>query len=449
MKTSLRNTLFLIIICIIVPAMAWADEAFVEKLKAIPGVVSVKQVPDQAGFEGRYIVMMTQPLDHKNPSKGTFSQRVIVMNRATDRPTLLVTEGYGAAYAAGPRYNNELSTYFLTNIVFVEHRYFGESTPLIDKPTKGSIMYGKTDWQYLIDRDAMADLHAVTTAFKTIYPKKWISTGISKGGETCMEYRSYYPEDVDVSIPYVGPICTGVIDGRHEPFLNQVGTAQQRKAIEDYQIALLKRKQALLPDFQKYCDKKKLSFYIPIAEVYDYCVLEYSFSLWQWGRKVESLPSTTAPDSVLLQDLVKSVGPEYFSTTGDVSFFAQAYRELGYYGYDLSPFRQWLTIKSAKHYVRDVMLPPQLRSIKFDKTLSRHITSWLKKNDPKMICIYGETDPWTAAGVTWLQKYPKKNLRVFIKPGGSHSTRIKNMPATQRDEILNLLSDWLGEPAHL
>lgn len=435
------------LLLLLLPLLAFADEAFVEKLKALPGVTSVKQVDDQAGFEGRYIVMITQPLSHKDPSKGTFTQRVIVMNRGENRPTLLVTEGYAAGYAAGPRYNNELSTYFLTNIVFVEHRYFGESMPQpTDTPQKGAIIYKGIDWQYLIDRDAMADLHTVTSAFKTIYPKKWISTGISKGGETCMEYRSYYPEDVDISVPYVGPVCNAVIDGRHEPFLRNVGTAQQRQTIENYQIELLKRKSQLLPDFQKYCEKKHLSFYIPLDQVYDYCVLEYSFSLWQWGRKVESLPSVSAPDSVLLQNLVKSVGPEYFSTTGDVSFFAQAYRELGYYGYDLKPFRKYLSIKSAKHYVRDVMLPPELRSIHFDKTLSKHITSWLQHNDPRMICIYGETDPWTAAGVTWLKQYPKKNLHVFIKPGGSHSTRINNMPPQQREEILGLLSAWLGEP---
>ena len=63
-----------------------------------------------------------------------------------------------------------------------------------------------------------------------------------------------------------------------------------------------------------------------------------------------------------------------------------------------------------------------------------------------MICIYGEIDPWTAAGVTWLNKYPKKNLKVYVKPGGSHSTRISNMPEEQRNEILSTLSQWLGEP---
>ncbi len=428
------NRILLALLLFVLPLTALADEALKKQLAALPQVTEVKEVKDEAGFESRYILKFTQPLDHSDASKGSFSQRVIVMNHGADRPTLLVTEGYGAGYAAGPRYTNELSTYFNTNIVFVEHRYFEKSMP------------SPCDWQYMRDREAMADLHEIVTALKTIYGKKWISTGISKGGETCMEYRSYYPEDVDISVPYVGPVCYGVVDGRHEPFLRQVGSAADRKMIENFQLAVLKKKAEFMPRFKALCDKNNLKFYIPLEEVYDYCVLEYSFSVWQWGKKIVSIPNAGAPDDVLFNELVNVVGPDYFSTTGDISFFVQAYRELGYYGYDLKPFKPYLSIKSAKNYVRDVMLPPELRSDKFDKTLSHHITKYLKNNDPLMICIYGEIDPWTAAGVTWLSKYPKKNLKVYVKPGGSHSTRINNMPAEQRNEILSTLSQWLGEP---
>ncbi|MGN1236323.1 MAG: S28 family serine protease [Bacteroidaceae bacterium] len=432
-KTRLNKTILLIAI-LLLPLSLAADELLKQKLSALPQVTEITEVKDEAGFESRYILKFTQPLDHSDPSKGTFSQRVIVMNHGQDRPTLLVTEGYGAGYAAGPHYNNELSQYFNTNIVFVEHRYFQESTP------------SPCDWQYLRERDAMADLHEVTTALKTIYPQKWISTGISKGGETCMEYRSYYPDDIDVSVPYVGPVCNALIDGRHEPFLRKVGTAADRKTIEDFQIAVLKKKQEFMPRFKAFCDKKNLKFYAPLQDIYDYCVLEYSFSVWQWGKKITSIPKPSAPDDVLFNELVSVVGPEYFSTTGDVSFFTQAYRELGYYGYDLKPFKPYLSIKSAKNYVRDIMLPPELRNAKFDKTTSRHITRYLKENDPRMICIYGEIDPWTAAGVTWLEKYNKQNIKIYIKPNGSHSTRISNMPPSQRDEILSTLSRWLETP---
>ena len=128
------------------------------------------------------------------------------------RITIMVTEGYGAAYALNPKYQEELSKLLNANLVFVEYRYFLESTP---EPK---------NWDYLTAENSAYDLHNVRNTFKQIYPEKWISTGISKGGQTTMLYRAFFPDDVDFSVPYVGPLCKGVEDGRHEPFLRKVGT---------------------------------------------------------------------------------------------------------------------------------------------------------------------------------------------------------------------------------
>ena len=51
-----------------------------------------------------------------------------------------------------------------------------------------------------------------------------------------MLYRTFFPEDVDISVPYVAPLCSGVEDGRHEPFLKMVSTPEARKKIEDFQL---------------------------------------------------------------------------------------------------------------------------------------------------------------------------------------------------------------------
>lgn len=135
---------------------------------------------------------------------------------------------------------------------FVEYRYFLESTP---EPK---------DWQYLTAENSADDLHAVRNAFKSIYPGKWIATGISKGGQTTLLYRTFYPDDVDISVPYVAPLCYGVEDGRHEPFLRKVSTPEDRKRIEDFQLEVLKRKAALLPRFEKYCNEKDSSSVRPL-----------------------------------------------------------------------------------------------------------------------------------------------------------------------------------------
>lgn len=127
----------------------------------------------------------------------------------------------------------------------------------------------------------------MTAAFKTMYPGKWISTGISKGGQTSLLYRAFFPDDVDISVPYVAPLCYGVEDGRHEPFLQQVSTAEERKKVEDFQLEVLKRKSRLLPRFETYCTEKKYVFRAPLDEIYDFVCWSIQFALWQWGTGSE------------------------------------------------------------------------------------------------------------------------------------------------------------------
>lgn len=401
------------------------------KVENITSVDSVKPL-ETTEFVEKYVAYFSQPLDHRRPEKGSFDQRVIVAHVGFDRPTVIVTEGYGAAYALRPGYREELSRLFNTNMIFVEHRYFLESTP---QPR---------DWKYLTAENSAEDLHAVTTAFKTLYPGKWISTGISKGGQTSLLYRAFFPDDVDVSVPYVAPLCYGVEDGRHEPFLRQVSTAEERKVIEDFQLEVLKRKSTLLPRFEKYCAEKEYVFRAPLEEIYDYCVLEYSFALWQWGTEVGTIPSVTATDDEVFRHFLEISEPSYFTKDSpNVSFFVQAARELGYYGYDIESFEKYLSIKSSKNYLHRLMLPEELGDMKFDKRLGRKIVKFLKQNDPKMIFIYGQNDPWTAAGVTWLKG--KKNIHVFVQPGGSHLARISTLPEAMRGRAMAQIEEWIGE----
>ena len=408
---------------------SFAQTVLEQKINAISAIKEIRPL-ETSEFSEKYVTYFTQPLDHRHPEKGSFRQRVIVSHVGFDRPTVIVTEGYGAAYALRSQYREELSKLLNANMIFVEYRYFLESTP---EPK---------DWQYLTAENSADDLHAITTAFKNIYPGKWIATGISKGGQTTLLYRTFYPDDVDISVPYVAPLCYGVEDGRHEPFLYKVSTPENRKIIEDFQLEALKRKATLLPRFEKYCTEKNYSFRAPIEEIYDYSVLEYSFALWQWGTPISSIPATTASDDEIFSHLLAISEPGYFTADSpNASFFVQAARELGYYGYDVQPFKQYLSIQSSEGYLHRLMLPEELKDMPFDKTLSKKITKFLKKQDPKMIFIYGQNDPWTAAGVTWLKN--KKNIHVFIQPNGSHLARINTLPEKEKKEVMELIKQWL------
>lgn len=430
MKTMhIRYAALLLFVLLSASTSSFAQTALEQKISTISAIKEVRPL-ETSEFSEKYVTYFTQPLDHRHPEKGSFRQRVIVAHVGFDRPTVIVTEGYGAAYALRSQYREELSKLLNANMIFVEYRYFLESTP---EPK---------DWQYLTAENSADDLHAITTAFKNIYPGKWIATGISKGGQTTLLYRTFYPDDVDISVPYVAPLCYGVEDGRHEPFLHKVSTPENRKKIEDFQLEALKRKATLLPRFEKYCTEKNYSFRAPIEEIYDYSVLEYSFALWQWGTSTNSIPATTASDNDIFSHLLAISEPGYFTADSpNASFFVQAARELGYYGYDVQPFKQYLSIRSGEGYLHRLMLPEELKDMPFDKTLSKKITKFLKKQDPKMIFIYGQNDPWTAAGVTWLKN--KKNIHVFIQPNGSHLARINTLPEKEKKEVMELIKQWL------
>ena len=425
----IRYAALLLFVLLSASASSFAQTVLEQKISAISAIKEIRPL-ETSEFSEKYVTYFIQPLDHRHPEKGSFRQRVIVSHVGFDRPTVIVTEGYGAAYALRSQYREELSKLLNANMIFVEYRYFLESTP---EPK---------DWQYLTAENSADDLHAITTAFKNIYPGKWIATGISKGGQTTLLYRTFYPDDLDISVPYVAPLCYGVEDGRHEPFLHKVSTPENRKKIEDFQLEALKRKATLLPRFEKYCTEKNYSFRAPIEEIYDYSVLEYSFALWQWGTPISSIPATTASDDEIFSHLLAISEPGYFTADSpNASFFVQAARELGYYGYDVQPFKQYLSIQSSEGYLHRLMLPEELKDMPFDKTLSKKITKFLKKQDPKMIFIYGQNDPWTAAGVTWLKN--KKNIHVFIQPNGSHLARINTLPEAEKAKVMELINEWL------
>lgn len=419
--------LLLLLLLVIVSANASNKELY-QKLCTLKGVITVDSLPSDYSSE-KYVVTIRQPLDHKHPEKGSFTQRVVISHEGFDRPTVLVTEGYGGDYALNPRYRDELAGLFQTNTVFVEHRYFSGSVP------------DTVDWQYLTAQNSASDLHLITTLFKQIYPQKWISTGISKGGQTALIYRAFFPNDVDITVPYVAPVSRSAEDGRHEPFLNKVGDKKTRQAILSFQREVLKRRGEIIPLLEKFCLEKQLSFRISMNEVLDYCVLEYSFAFWQWGTPASQIPANSATTEVLFKHLTEISGPDYFATGQPTqAFFIQAARELGYYGYDIEPFKDLLFIRTAKDYLQRIMLPEGI-TIQFQPELYKKLTNFIETSDPRLIFVYGEYDPWTSVGITKLDG--KKNMFVAIQPKGSHRARINTLPDSLRDKVIKTIKLWL------
>ena len=201
MRRTLKTLSPCLVAFLLMLTVAFAGNAqeLQKKLEGLKGISGIEKL-ESDHYAEKYLVRITQPVDHKNPAAGTFTQRVIVAHVGFDRPTILVTEGYGAAYALNPRYQEELSKLLDANMVFVEYRYFLESTPT------------PCNWEYLTAENSAYDLHNVNQTFRELYTGKWVSTGISKGGQTTCLYRAWFPDDVDFSVPYVAPLNRGVED---------------------------------------------------------------------------------------------------------------------------------------------------------------------------------------------------------------------------------------------
>ena len=421
---------FLLIVLFLAPVSLFAQTALQRTLEALPDVQKVEKL-ESDHFSEKYVLYMQQPVDHKQLNVGNFTQRVFVMHVGADRPTVMVTEGYGAAYAAAPRYTDEVARLLNANLVVVEHRYFWESTP---QPV---------NWDYLTAENSANDLHRVNLALKTLYKQKWLSTGISKGGQTVMIYRTFFPNDIDISIPYVGPLCWGVEDGRHEPFLRDVvGTQEDRETILAFQFEILKRRNQLMPMLEELSRTKEWTFRIPLEEVYDYCVLEYPFAFWQYGTPMSMIPNLKSDDKTLFAHWTRICDPGYFEAENNTSpFFVQAARELGYYGYDTEPFKGYLKISDSKGYLSKIFLPQDLH-IEFDSTLYHKISSFIKDSDAKFIFIYGEYDPWFAPAAP----NPNRAHALYVvSPKMSHRARIGNLPEEMKKQVIDTLNRWIEE----
>jgi hypothetical protein len=408
-----------------------AAQTLLERIKALPDIISVEKMEQNPFFSEAYVVNVRQPIDHQRPDRGFFPQRVFLSHLSFSRPVVFVTEGYGGNYAFGKRYLDELCPILNANQIFVEHRYFGKSRP------------DSINWRDLTVENAAADQHHVVQLFKQLYPQKWVSTGISKGGETTLYHRMLYPDDVEASVPFVAPLNFSVEEKRHPHFIEKkVGTKKERKQVIDFQKEVLKRKDKLMPMFEQLCNDKKYTFKAPIREIFDYSVLEYSFSFWQWGTSLSSIPPLTASDSEIFDHWQKVSSCSYFdieSGKANSPFFVQALMQLGYYAYDTKPFRKLIETKNTAHYIEHLFLNKD-QIFPYNPAMSRETDEYLKKRAKRVMLVYGGIDPWSASAATG-----KKNPGVvkFVLPRGSHRSRISNMPEPMKQNAVKILQDWM------
>jgi hypothetical protein len=416
-----------VLLCITVfNVFAQSDELLLEKaLFDLPNV-SFKKISLPGDKYLKYDLLIRQPLDHQHPDKDFFYQRVSFTHRGFNNPTLMETQGYGLGPAS-----SELQDLFNANDLNIEYRFCGKSKP------------DSLRWEYLTVEQATADLHAINELFKNVYKGKWISTGVSKGGETTIYYKYFYPKDVDLSVPYVAPLDNSPEDLRIYHFFDTISTAACRDRIYNVQVFLLQHEKELLEKLTWYSAGAKLHYnYVgSIGRAFEYTVLEYPFSFWQYTGVCDSVPTNESLDDYI-QSLLKIVNISSFSDESIHLYEAHYYQaatQNGYYGYDISRYKKYL------HYFTEnpsAAFPPKNAVIKFDGSLNEKVSNWLSDSGNNIIYIYGGVDTWTSAGVIVSDKV---NSKRFVVPYATHSTaRFKNMNPQMKQEFAQKVKEITG-----
>lgn len=396
-------------------------------LYELPDVI-FKRIETTGNYSDCFELRIKQPLDHSDPDKGHFYQRVYLSHLDYNAPSLIVTNGYGR-----PSNNiTELARLLGANQINVEHRYFLESSP------------DSLDYSYLSFEQLTADLHKINQLFRQIYKGPWVASGISKGGTTSIFYRYFYPDDVDVTVPYVAPVNLSDEDERIYRFLDTIGDAECRKAIYDFQLDMLKNAGKYKPYLHWYAKGKGLEFnYLSFDEAYEYAVLEYPFSFWQYGRSCEAIPAGNDDTETKLDYFLDVVGLQFFSDsdmTAYASHYYQSGTQMGYYGYETEDFEGLIHYLPMDPHPSAVFMPGKMKA-EFDPTLTTKVYEWTRTAD-NMIYINGALDTWSA---TAAPPSKENNSLYFFLEGKHHaSARISEMSPEEKARLVEKLEEWLG-----
>lgn len=400
-----------------------------EQLASIAGLTFEEQPTPVPGY--RFFVMsFDQPADHADPDGPQFAQRLTLLHRDTDAPLVLVTAGY-FINASDPGLA-EPAALLLANQLSIEHRFFVPSRP---EPA---------DWATLTITQAASDHHRVAQAFKAIYEGAFVATGVSKGGMASVYFRRFFPDDVDATIAYVAPQSYGDADPRYLDFVAKLGSEACRDALHEAQRELLLRRPAMTMYMQAEAqDGFTYEDHLGIDRALETAVLELPFTFWQYGNASHcaEIPTVAATDQEWWDFINTFNAPAYWSDYQIElyePYFFQAATQLGYPAYDETHVAD-LLLHPGVDVAATYVLPPKMPTL--DPAVMPDIADWLASEGQRMMFVYGQNDPYTAAA---FELGDATDSFRFTVPLGNHGAEILQLPASDRETALAALQAWTG-----
>ncbi len=418
------------------PAPAPVDPApvdLLERLRAIEGLTVTEKTSETTPAGYRFFHLdYEQPADHAQPQGQRFRQRLTLLHTSNEAPMVLHTGGYFVSLNPGRAEPTQLLE---ANQLSVEHRFFLPSRP---EPA---------DWSHLTIKQAADDFHRIVTAFKPLYPGRWISTGGSKGGETVVFFRRFYPADVDATVAYVAPLARRD-DERFPAFQETVGDAACRERLHAFQRAVMDRRAEVLAELERHAASKGLTFeHLGQEKALEHAVIEVYFAFWQYAAPATCatrIPAPEAPASELLATLDAVVGLELFADSGLAAYgpyYHQAAAQLGYprpYEAPVAGRLRYPGTDIAEEYV------PKGAPFTWDAQAMPDVQDWVAAQGERLMFIYGSLDPWTAAAYAL---GGARDSHLFTLAGGNHRARLQQLPEPERTQALTFLRGWANRLA--
>jgi hypothetical protein len=403
-----------------------------DRLLSVPGMSLTEEKP-YPGYRF-FVLNYTQPVDHRDPAKGTFQQRITVLHKDVSRPTVFYTGGYNVSTNPGRREPTQIVD---GNQVSMEYRFFTPSRP------------APADWSKLDIWQAASDQHRIFTALKPIYTENWISTGGSKGGMTATYYERFYPRDMDGVVAYVAPNdVVNKEDSAYDRFFARVGTEECRDRLNAVQREALVRREPLQKKYEALAAENGYTFDTigSLDRAYEAVVLDYVWGFWQYStlNDCADIPADAknATDDEIWTSVDTISGFSFYTDQGltpYTPYYYQAGTQLG------APTIQFPHIE--KQYIRYGYQPPRNfvpRSIPmtFQPSAMRDVDSWVRQNARHMLFVYGENDPWGAE--PFRLGSGARDSYVFTAPGMNHGANVAGLVAEEKAFATARILEWAG-----
>lgn len=427
---------------------ATAPTDILELLNRSPGI-SAHELSTELSDVRVFSVNIRQPIDHDDPSRGSFNQRFVLHHRSPDKPTVLFTTGYSlfGEPKIWANYEGEVAVLTDANQIILEHRYFDGSIPPAEP--------GQTlDWSYLTIYQSASDSHSLVQRLSAVYAGPWIATGHSKGGMTAIFHQYFYPDDLVGIVPYVAPISFGLADARYLDTLNNIGPADGRcrERAEDMALEMIQRRMELAVSLSSSDSFRNdaASFARFRNEIVGAGIATYArgftWSAWQrFGTFLcNSQPLRGAPEADLAWWSTLTPGALLTNENPNIAYQYQVKAELGRPAYDTSYLDGALAGIDFSG-LPDAPVAPWGADPQFDATAMPKIDAFLRQDAKNVLGIYGAWDPWSGGIITVNEAL---GSRVFIAQQQTHAARIGNLADAERQIAIAMLTSWV-QPAAL